>query len=251
MNEKKLRELINKYKSGKITEDALISKIKFEPFKELGNFAKIDYHREIRTSQPEVIYCEGKTEEHALKIISDVINKKRKLIATRVSESLYRKIKNKYKNLKYNKLAGTITNVKHKSLEKNLVCVITAGTSDIRVAEEASEMLNIFKIEPLRIYDAGVAGLHRILKYKDEISLHKILIVVAGMEGALPGITAGIFGKPIIAVPTSTGYGTGFKGISALLTMLNSCSPGISVVNIDNGFGAGYLAGLICEGAGV
>lgn len=214
-------------------------------YEELG-FAKVDTHRPHRTGFSEVIYCDGKTDSQIITIAEKLMKAHGYAVASKVSESQGRALKKEFGkiSLKHDARIAIIGDVPKKTL-KNGIAILTAGTSDIPVAEEAAVIAEIKGHKPDRIYDVGVAGVHRLLHHSDRIAKCTVLIVVAGMEGALPSIVGGLYGKPLIAVPTSVGYGSNFKGLSALLTMLNSCSPGIAVVNIDNGFGAGYLASLI------
>ncbi|MDI6731103.1 MAG: nickel pincer cofactor biosynthesis protein LarB [Candidatus Margulisbacteria bacterium] len=212
-------------------------------YEDLG-FAKVDYHRHLRKGFPEVIYCEGKTPQQVAKIALQIAGKGHAVLATRADKIAYLAIKKILPNTKYYKTARIVV-VSRKSLvvgRKSLVAVITAGTSDIPVAEEAAVTAEFLGLKVVRLYDVGVAGIHRLLHNLHKIEKSKVLIVVAGMEGALPSVVGGLTDKPIIAVPTSVGYGSSFKGLAALLTMMNSCAPGVAVVNIDNGFGAAVMA---------
>lgn len=215
------------------------------PFKDLG-YAKIDNHRELRVGYPEVIYCESKTPEQIKGIVEFMLTKGNNILGTRASEEAYKLVKEICPEAEYNKEARTIT-IKNKKVEttNTYIAIVTAGTSDIPVAEEAAITAEIFGNSVERIYDVGVAGIHRLFDKIELIREAKIIIVAAGMEGALASVLGGLVNKPVIAVPTSVGYGANFGGLSALLCMLNSCASGISVVNIDNGFGAGYLASMI------
>lgn len=212
---------------------------------ELG-FAKLDTDRLDRRGFPEVIYAPGKT-NHQLKIISSkVIRTGQLLLITKIKEEVYNYLKESFSGLEYNQQAS-IAYLRNKDIykHKGLILIVSAGTSDIPVAEEAAVVCELMGNRVEKIYDAGVAGVHRILKHKSLLAKAKVIIVVAGMEGALASLVSGLVSSPVIAVPTSIGYGANFKGLSALLTMMNSCSPGVAVVNIDNGFGAGYFASLI------
>ncbi|MFH0827428.1 MAG: nickel pincer cofactor biosynthesis protein LarB [Candidatus Omnitrophota bacterium] len=215
-------------------------------FCDLG-FAKIDTDRQKRRGIAEVIYCPGKTRVHLLKISREFIRNKQGLLLTRLESQSYAYLKKHIPGLKYNALARLgFLRQKSKNLKaKGYVVVISAGTSDLSVAEEASVTLEVLGHGVKRIYDVGVAGVHRLMSQMDAIRKAQVIVVVAGMEGALASLVSGLVACPVVAVPTSCGYGASFGGLSALLTMLNSCSPGVAVVNIDNGFGAGYLAGLI------
>lgn len=214
--------------------------------KDLG-FAKVDLQRKIRRGFPEVIYCQGKTKDQIKKIASEIIKNAGPLLLTRLSKEDFSFLKKTFKRLQYNKLARSayIPLLKKTIPKKGWVLVITAGTSDIPVAEEASLTLELMGNKVKKLYDVGVAGVHRVLNQQKLLKQASVIVVIAGMEGALASIVSGLVSCPVVAVPTSCGYGSNFKGLSALLTMLNSCSPGVSVVNIDNGFGAGYFAGLI------
>jgi len=209
-------------------------------------FAKVDIGRLRRRGFCEVIYCPGKTKEHLKKISRTIIKENQDLLLTRLEKSTFIYLKKSLPKLKYNPLArlGFIIKIAKVSA-KGLVLVISAGTSDIPVAEEAVAILEVTGNRVVKLYDVGVAGVHRLLDNMEIIKKAKVIIVVAGMEGALPSLVSGLVSSPVIAVPTSCGYGASFGGLAALLTMLNSCSPGVVVVNIDNGFGAGYFANLI------
>ncbi len=214
--------------------------------KDLG-FAKIDLHRKARRGFPEAVFCQGKTREQIKKISSEIIKSGGPLILTKLEKKDFALLKKALPNLQYNKKAriAYIKSRKRNILKKGLCLVISAGTSDIPVAEEACITLELMGNIVKRLYDVGVAGVHRLVNNYKLLREASVIIVVAGMEGALASLVSGLVPCPVIAVPTSCGYGANFKGLSALLTMLNSCSPGISVVNIDNGFGAGYFAGLV------
>ncbi|MFH1826128.1 MAG: nickel pincer cofactor biosynthesis protein LarB [bacterium] len=217
-------------------------------YEELG-FAKIDHHRIKRKGFPEVIYCEGKTPQQIADIAQSIAKKGHNVLATRATKKDYLAVKKKLKKAKYFEQARIIS-VKQKaekSKSRKPIAVITAGTADIPVAEEAAVTAEFLGLKVDRIFDVGVAGLHRLTKNLDRINKAKVLIVVAGMEGALPSVIGGLVEQPIIAVPTSVGYGSSFKGLSALLTMMNSCAPGVAVVNIDNGFGAAVMAYAIMK----
>jgi NCAIR mutase (PurE)-related protein len=241
----KLEDILNKLDQGKISPKEALETLKDFPYQDL-NFAKIDHHRELRKGFPEIIYGQGKTDDQILKIAREIIKKGSNLLITKLEPSVFRKIKKKMPELCHNALAKAAY-LKQKKLPtgKGKIVIITAGTSDIPVAEEAFVTCDILGNETEKIYDVGVAGIHRLFGEYEKIKAARVIITVAGMEGALPSVIAGIVNSPIIAVPTSIGYGASFKGLSALLAMLNSCPGGVAVVNIDNGFGAGYLASLI------
>lgn len=239
-----LKELLLEVKNGNLDIDTAIEKLKVLPYEDLG-YARLDHHRALRKGFPEVVFCQGKTTEQSVEIIKRLAEKNTRVLATRADRVVFDSIKEFLPDARYNELARTITISRDEVKSIGHILVISAGTADLPVAEEAVETASIMGNYVERLYDVGVAGLHRLLGSLDKINSAKVLIVVAGMEGALPSVVAGLVDKPVIAVPTSTGYGASFKGLSALLTMLNSCVPGIAVVNIDNGFGAGYLASII------
>ncbi len=218
-------------------------KTKAPPYKDLG-FAKVDLHRAARKGFPEVVYAKGKTCEQIEKISKRLLEEDQPLVVTKATQEHYLKLKSKFPKLRFNKKAGIICS-KTKTDKKGFVLIITAGTSDIPVAEEARATLEVMGNRVKTIYDCGVAGIHRILDKTHILNKASAIIVIAGMEGALASVVGGLTKRPVIAVPTSVGYGASFKGLSALLTMLNCCAPGVAVVNIDNGFGAGYFASLI------
>ncbi|MEO0122969.1 MAG: nickel pincer cofactor biosynthesis protein LarB [candidate division WOR-3 bacterium] len=207
-------------------------------------FAKLDLHREIRKGFPEVVLCQGKSEEQILKCAGQILRVNKKVLLTRVNPSVARLLASKFKSGRYYPEARLYYIGKPKK-KSGLVVVISAGTGDIPVAEESAVTAEIMGSNVKRIYDVGVAGLHRLLNFKKQIKKARVLVVVAGMDGVLPSVVGGLFSAPVIAVPTSIGYGANFNGVAPLLTMLNCCAPGVAVVNIDNGFGAGYLAAVI------
>ena len=240
-----MKKVLQDYKNGKIELSEVLEKIKTLPYEDLG-FAKVDNHRMLRKGFPEAVFCPGKTVDQILKIIEVMSKHNHNILATKADEKVYSAVRKKYHDAEYNSLAKTIIikkeKIKHK---KGKVMVITAGTSDIPVAEEAIVTAEIMGNTVEKAYDVGVAGIHRLFDIKDKIFGSNVIIVVAGMEGALASIVGGLTSKPVIAVPTSVGYGASFKGIAPLLTMMNCCAEGVVVVNIDNGFGAGYFASLI------
>jgi NCAIR mutase (PurE)-related protein len=242
---KNLRYILDQYKKGKKTIDEVIDYIVEMPYLKLKE-AVVDLHREIRKGVPEIIYSLHKTEKQLIEIINNLYKKHKFVIASKLEKNKYEKIKNYIpKQHKFFEEAKILLVGKEKIPKKGFVLIITAGTTDIPVAKEASVICRILGNNVKEIYDLGVAGLHRILEVIPYIRKAKVIIVIAGMDGVLPSVIAGLSKVPVIAVPTSTGYGSSFKGLSALLTMLNSCSLGVSVVNIDNGLAAGYIAHLI------
>tara|TARA_B100000686_G_C16722455_1_gene935786 strand:- start:6 stop:695 length:690 start_codon:yes stop_codon:yes gene_type:complete len=215
------------------------------PFEDL-DFAKIDHHRTLRKGFPEVVYGPGKTSKQLIEIVSSLHAQSSKILVTRTNMDEFLKVQEVIPQVEYNHIANAII-VDREGDQERLpgVTVISAGTGDLAVAEEAAITAELMGNEVQRIWDVGVAGIHRLLSYLPVLSESKVVVAVAGMDGALPSVLSGLLSVPIIAVPTSVGYGASFEGLAALLTMLNSCSPGVSVVNIDNGFGAGYMAGNI------
>ena len=240
-----LEDILAKVHAGEMNPREALAVLKHFPYEDLA-FAKVDHHREIRKGFPEIIYGLGKTDEQILKIAGEIIKKGGSLLITRAEPRTYRKIKKTIPGAGYNAPAKAVYfKQKHSVTGKGKIMILTAGTSDIPVAEEAYVTCDMLGNEVERVYDVGVAGLHRLLGEYEKINKAKVIIAVAGMEGALPSVVAGLVSVPIIAVPTSVGYGASFKGLAALLAMLNSCPGGVAVVNIDNGFGAAYLASLI------
>ncbi|MBU1147915.1 MAG: nickel pincer cofactor biosynthesis protein LarB [Candidatus Omnitrophica bacterium] len=213
-------------------------------YKNLG-FARIDHHRLLRKGFGEVVYCKGKKPQHVKKILNDILKRNPNILFTRADKKLYDYLKKDCPSLKYDAASRIIYLKKKKLKNKKTVLILTAGTADIPVAEEARLTLEVMGNKVKTIYDVGVAGIHRLFDKIGELSRANVVIVVAGMEGALASVVGGLTDRPVIAVPTSVGYGSSFKGIAPLLTMMNCCSPGVTVVNIDNGFGAGYFASLI------
>ncbi len=215
------------------------------PYQDLG-FVKADHHRELRTGFPEVIFGQGKTTEQVVKISTEILKFSDRLMITRASNEMYSQIKNLSSEAKYHDIAKAITiDTRHPVSKQKGVLIVSAGTSDLHVAKEAQIIAELMDCTVKMLIDVGVAGLHRLLDNLEEIKKHNVIVAVAGMDGVLPAVLAGLVKAPVIAVPTSIGYGASFEGIGPLLTMLNSCAPGVSVVNIDNGFGAGYLAAVI------
>lgn len=241
-----LRKLLQDVKDGSTNIDDALSSLKNLPYEDIG-YANIDHHREIRIGYPEVIYCEGKSDEHILGIIERMMEKGSNILGTRCRRETFEKIKRVYSNSEYEEISKILKIKNHKisNISKGKIVVVSGGTSDIPVADEAYYTAKFLGNDVERVYDVGVAGIHRLLNKNHILQSARVVISVAGMEGALPSVVGGLVDVPVIAVPTSVGYGANFGGLSALLTMLNSCASGISVVNIDNGFGAGYLASMI------
>ncbi len=246
MNIKNLESLLRRVKEGKIGIEEAIDRLESLPFEDLG-FVKIDHHRSLRKGFPEVIFGEGKSVEEIIVIMKRLKEMGQNILITRLDDKKAKIIKRVYKKSNYYPRSRILTYLVNpiKIEGKGTILVVTAGTTDIPVAEEAALTARFMGNHVETIYDVGVAGIHRLLFKREQLEKANVLIVVAGMEGALPSVIGGLVGKPVIAVPTSVGYGTSFGGIAALLAMLNSCASGVAVVNIDNGFGAGYIASLI------
>lgn len=245
MNKENLVKLLESVKNNDMNIEDAVDKLKELPFTDL-DYALIDNHRQIRTGFPEVIYCSGKTPEQVRGIVEHMLKGDKNILATRATKEMYNLVRELCPESNYNELGRTITIKKEIVKEtESFILIMSAGTSDLPVVEEAYETAKIFGNRVEKIVDVGVAGIHRLFSRMDIIRKAKVIIVVAGMEGALASVVGGLVDKPVIAVPTSVGYGANFGGVSALLSMLNSCASGVSVVNIDNGFGAGYNASII------
>jgi NCAIR mutase (PurE)-related protein len=241
-----LRRLFEEVRQGRLLPEQAMRQLAAPAFEDLG-YAKIDHQRTLRKGFPEVIYCAGKTASQVAEIAVRLYERHDRVLATRATTDAYEAIKAVLPQAVYHETARaiTISRTPLKPLYGGFVAVLTAGTSDLPVAEEAAVTLEIMGHEPRRIYDVGVAGIHRLLTQQPVLNAAHVIIAVAGMEGALPSVVAGLTDRPVIAVPTSTGYGANLGGVAPLLTMLNSCASGVTVCNIDNGFGAGYTAALI------
>lgn len=241
-----IEEILQDYRDGKIELDDVLSALRDLPFAEL-DIAKFDHHRKLRKGYGEVVFCQGKANEHLLKIVQHVKAKGDNIFLTRLSDEQVEYLQQHEPGFSYDHLSRTAFYelIEVKKVSKVAVPVVAAGTADIPVASEAARTLEVMGHDVERIYDVGVAGIHRLYAFMDKLFKARVIIAVAGMEGALPGVIGGLVASPVIALPTSVGYGTSLGGFSAMLTMLNSCSPGVAVVNIDNGFGAGYLAAII------
>jgi NCAIR mutase (PurE)-related protein len=245
MNSKEVEKLLQEVKKGDTSVEKALEILKNFPYTDLG-FARIDHHREMRTGYPEIIYCAGKSVEQVRDIFRVMAEREHSVIGTRANQEMYEAVKSILTNVVYHPMARIISLQKKKpESPESRIAIITAGTSDMPVAEEAAITAELLGNNVLRIYDAGVAGIHRLVDKLPEIRNCRVVIVIAGMEGALASVVGGLVDKPVIAVPTSVGYGANFGGISALLAMLTSCSTGVTVVNIDNGFGAGFAASMI------
>jgi pyridinium-3,5-biscarboxylic acid mononucleotide synthase len=245
MTEHQILTLLKQVKEGELDLDQGVQQLKQLPFADLG-YANIDHHREIRTGYPEVIFCPGKSNDQIRGIIAHLLTKGTNIMASRAEQSVYEAIRDLHPQMEYYPEARTIF-IQQQAITKSKSCVlvVSGGTSDIPIAEEAVVTAEKLGCTVERLYDVGVAGIHRLLANRHRLDSAQVIIAVAGMEGALPSVLAGLTDKPVIAVPTSIGYGANFGGLAALLAMLNSCASGISVVNIDNGFGAGFMAATI------
>jgi NCAIR mutase (PurE)-related protein len=245
MNADSIRELFHAVRKGELSPDDAVQRLQHLPFEDLG-FAKIDHHRAIRVGMPEVIFGQGKTPSQTAGIFAGLAKHGGNVLATRADAKQFAAVKKKVPKSEYRELARAIVLQRdQKTYGKGKIAVVSAGTSDIPVAEEAVVTAEIMGNEVEHVYDVGVAGIHRLLASRERLAKARVVIVCAGMEGALPSVVGGLVGVPVIAVPTSIGYGASFKGVAALLGMMNSCASNVSVVNIDNGFGAGYVASLI------
>jgi NCAIR mutase (PurE)-related protein len=240
-----LRELLNEVRAGTRTVESVVDRLRDLPFEDLG-YARLDHHRALRKGFPEVVFCEGKRVEHLVEIMQRLEQKHSPVLATRATREVYEAVAARIPAAKYFADARMIQlGVNGSQSTATTVLIVCAGTADIPVAEEAAVTATALGSQTERLYDVGVAGVHRLLAARETLNTASVIVVVAGMDGALPAIIGGMVAAPVIAVPTSIGYGTGLGGTAALMTMLNACAPGIAVVNIDNGFGAGYMAHLI------
>lgn len=245
MNRAQVEQLLRDVAAGTVTPEEGVARLRFLPYEDLG-FARIDHHRSLRQGVPEVIYCEGKTVEQVRAIGERILAQHGSLLATRVSLPVAEALLSLAPHATYNTMARTVVVHRHPPQgTEGIVLVVSAGTSDLPVAEEAVVTARALGSTVETVYDVGVAGLHRLLATQERLASARVLVVVAGMEGALASVVGGLVDKPVIAVPTSVGYGAHFHGLASLLTMLNSCASGVAVVNIDNGFGAGYMAHTI------
>jgi NCAIR mutase (PurE)-related protein len=245
LNSDSILKLFQQVHRGKLSPDDAVARLRHLPFEDLG-FAKLDHHRSLRVGMPEVIFGQGKTPAQMAQIFFRLAQHGGNILATRASEEQFAAVKKKVRKAEYRELARAIVLQRdRKKYGKGTIAIVSAGTSDIPVAEEAVVTAEIMGNDVEHLYDVGVAGIHRLLANRETLTRARVIIVCAGMEGALPSVVGGLVGVPVIAVPTSVGYGAAFKGVAALLGMMNSCASNVSVVNIDNGFGAGYVAALI------
>jgi NCAIR mutase (PurE)-related protein len=245
LNSESIRKLFEQVRAGKLSPDDAVQRLRHLPFEDLG-FAKVDHHRNLRVGMPEVIFGQGKTPPQMAQIFVRLAKHDGNVLATRASEKQFAAVKKAVRGVEYREPARAILlHRDKKKYGKGVIAVVSAGTSDIPVAEEAVATAEVMGNDVERLYDVGVAGIHRLLANRGTLTRAQVIVVCAGMEGALPSVVGGLVGVPVIAVPTSIGYGAAFKGVAALLGMMNSCASNVSVVNIDNGFGAGYVASLI------
>ena len=245
MDEQQLRELFEQVREGAVDVDSAMHRLRHMPFEDLG-FAKIDHHRALRHGMPEVIFGKGKSPDQVVGIAEKLLDNARNVLITRTDTEAAARVRERFEGAEYFPLSGAIRFWRDRSVRgKGKIAVVCAGTSDIPVAEEAQITAEVMGNEVDTIYDVGVAGIHRLLSHEERLACARVVIVCAGMEGALPSAVGGMVSCPVIAVPTSIGYGASFHGLAALLGMLTSCASNVAVVNIDNGFGAGYVASLI------
>ena len=245
MTEEQLRRILGEIKSGALSDDEALEKLRKLPFEDLG-FANVDHHRTLRQGFPEVIFGAGKTPDQVAGIVQSMLPGKHNILVTRSNVEQYDRVQKVEPSAEFHEAARAIVVRRDDTVRgKGTVLVISAGTSDIPVAEEAIVTLKVMGNSVEQLYDVGVSGIHRLLDRRERLAAARVLIVVAGMEGALPSVVGGLVAAPVIAVPTSVGYGASFGGVTALLSMLNSCASNVTVVNIDNGFGAGMVASLI------
>jgi len=246
MDEERLRSLLDGVRSGELSTESALEQLRSLPFEAVSDFARLDHHRTLRRGYPEVIFAQGKTPSQIVQIFRRLAERNDRVLATRVTAEMYAALRDELPEAVYHAAPRLLVLDRAPNRPKHPgVLVATGGTADIPVAEEAAMTAELMDNAVVRLYDVGVSGLHRLLSQAEALNQARVIVVVAGMEGALPSVVAGLVAVPVIAVPTSVGYGASFNGLAALLAMLNSCANGISVVNIDNGFGAGYLAGLI------
>lgn len=245
MDKKHLKTLLTHVQNGDLTVEEAMERLRHLAYEDLG-FAKVDHHRALRQGFPEVIYCPGKTTEQIVEIARRMADTTANVLASRASKEVFEALKGIFPDAEYHELAKTVVVNRDKTDRgAGMVLVVAAGTADLPVAEEAALTAEVMGSRVDRLYDVGVAGIHRLFDNHEKLTTANVLVVVAGMEGALASVVGGLVDKPVIAVPTSVGYGANFGGLSALLTMLNTCATGVAVVNIDNGFGGGYTAALI------
>jgi NCAIR mutase (PurE)-related protein len=247
VDERRLKSLLDRYRRGALPQDALLRELRDLPFREL-EFAKVDHHRALRCGFPEVVYCRGKTVRQVGAIAREILRRGSDLLATRATPDVHAAVRKIDRRAVWHEAARCVTVGGRPPLKGGYALVVSAGTADVPVAEEARVTAEMLGTRVKSLYDVGVAGLHRLLAHRQVVMDAKVVVVVAGMEGALASVIGGLVRRPVIAVPTSVGYGANFEGLATLLAMLNSCASGVTTVNIDNGFGAGYSAALIARG---
>ncbi len=246
MEDDRLKEMLYQVRLGAISVEEALEYLRVLPYEQVGHYALLDHHRTIRRGFPEVVLGQGKTPDQVVNIVKRLSERSDRVLVTRVSVEMGEKVSSEVPGMQYLELPKLLVLDHRKDeVKKPGVLVATAGTADVPVAEEAAVTAELMGNQVERLFDVGVAGLHRLLDRLPQVQKARVIVVVAGMDGALPSVVGGLVAVPVIAVPTSVGYGASFHGVAALLTMLNSCSNGVAVVNIDNGFGGGYLAGLI------
>lgn len=243
MDERRLRRLLSRLRRGQATVEEAVAALKGAPYESLGGFATLDHHRTLRTGMPEVVFAGGKTAAQVA-AIARRLAARGPLLVTRLDPDKAGPARRAVRGSRYDPVSRTLSRGRMDLPTRGPVAVCCAGTSDIPVCEEAAVTLTVMGVEAIRVYDVGVAGLHRLLARRDDIQRAVALVVAAGMEGALPSVVGGLVGRPVVGLPTSVGYGASLGGLAALLAMLNSCAPNVAVVNVDNGFGAGFVAGL-------
>jgi pyridinium-3,5-biscarboxylic acid mononucleotide synthase len=245
MDQERLKDLLLEFKEGHLELDQALERMRHMPFEDLG-YAQVDHHRSIRLGFPEVIFGLGKTPEQIVGVASSLLERSSNLLITRVSRATFERVREIAGDAEFHESCGAISVRRDVTTRgRGVITVVTAGTSDISVADEAAVTAEVMGNQVERIFDVGVAGIHRVLSRREALQSARVIVCVAGMEGALPSVVGGLVGTPVIAVPTSVGYGASFNGLAALLGMLNSCASNVAVVNIDNGFGAGFVASLI------
>jgi len=245
MDQEHLKDLLLEFREGRLDLDQAMERMRHLPFEDLG-YAQVDHHRSIRLGFPEVIFGLGKTTEQIIGVAASLLKRSSNLLITRVNSATFERVKEIAPDAEFRESCGAISVHRDRTTRgRGVIAIVTAGTSDIAVADEAAVTAEVMGNKVERIFDVGVAGIHRLLSRRETLQTARVIVCVAGMEGALPSVVGGLVGAPVIAVPTSVGYGASFNGLAALLGMLNSCASNVAVVNIDNGFGAGFVASLI------
>ncbi len=246
MDERSLRRLLGRLRRGEASVDEAVAALRAAPYESLGGFATLDHHRTLRVGMPEVVFAEGKSAAQVAAIARSLAARG-PLLVTRLAAERAGPARRAVRGSRYDPVSRTLSRGRMDLPTRGPVAVCCAGTSDVPVCEEAAVTLEVMGVEAIRVYDVGVAGLHRLLARRADLERAVALVVAAGMEGALPSVVGGLVGRPVVGVPTSVGYGASLGGLAALLAMLNSCAPNVTVVNVDNGFGAGFVAGLVAR----